>query len=140
MAPTVKPAVPQFRLTCPEFSNAAKYPDEVLQNALDQAQCFISLDSCPCSGGSCRVQAVYWLAAHIQTLADRIASGQSGQSGFTTSASIDKVSVSTAPPPTKNGWDYWLSLTPRGMQFLAYITSKTGFGIYVGGQFEQVFR
>lgn len=136
----VKPDVETFRAKYPAFADPAKYPDAVLQNDLEQAQCFISIEPCAFDGSVCRLNLVYMLAAHIQALADTAAQNGGNTPGFTASASVGSVSVSLTPPPVKNQFDYWLSLTPYGQQLAALLALNSGVGVYFGGEFEQVFR
>lgn len=139
MTAVVKPTVSEFRQWYPEFSNLEKYPDSVLQARLTLAQCYVSNVNFGCLKDECRLQAIYLMAAHLQLLNDKIASGQS-QLGFTTSTSIDKVSVSVALPPYKNQLGYWLNTTPYGAQLLALLNSCAAIGLYYGGEYEDVFR
>lgn len=139
MTAVVKPDVAQFRQWYPEFADVTKYPDAVLQARLEQAQCYVSNVNFGPLQGKCRLQAIYLMTAHLQALTDRLASGQT-QTGFTTSTSIDKVSVSVALPPYKTQLAYWLNTTPYGAQLLALLSSYTAVGTYFGGEYEKVFR
>lgn len=136
------PTVENFRAQFPVFSDPSKYTDIALKGILERATCIISYNPCcSCVAAPCRLHAIYLLAAHLQALTDKMANGQGGAPlGFATSASIDKVSVSVAAPPTKNAFQYWLSMTPYGLELWAIIAAQSGIGQYFGGEFEDVFR
>lgn len=144
MAELQTPEIEPFRVQFPAFADMVKYPDATIKGIFDRAACIIKLNAgCGCGAVlPCRLHALYLLSAHILALSEQAAKAQQGQNvaGFATSASIDKVSVSIAPPPVKNGFQYWLSTTPYGLELWALLSQKSGFGIYYGGQFEQVFR
>lgn len=112
-----------FRAAFPQFNSIA---DEQVQALATQAQCFLSNYGCDC-------EALMWqlMVAHLLALSASATSG--GTSGQVTSASIDKVSVSIAAPPSKDGWSYWLSSSPYGMQLWALIQRCSATGMYVGG-------
>ena len=121
------------------FADPEKYPDEVLSVDLENAQNYISpLNLGPLKDNS-RAYAVYLMAGHLQVLADRMSSGNTG-TGLQTGASVGQVSVTLTPPPVKDQFDYWLSLTPFGAQLLFLLSSVTPMGFYVGGSNEDVFR
>lgn len=128
----------EMRVTLPAFKDTKKYTDTMLCNVLELAQQYISpLNFCNLQGKS-RKFAIYLMAGHVQILQDNILSGNASN-GFQTSASIDRVSVSVAPPPIKSQMDYWLSQTPYGQQLLALLEMHTAMGFYVGGSKENVF-
>jgi hypothetical protein len=113
-----------FRSLYPQFATLTD--DQVLATSA-QAQCFLTDQGCDCS-------AHMWLlmVAHMLTLGRQASTG--GVSGQVTSASIDKVSVSFAAPPSGNdAWAYWLSLTPFGVQLRALLKRCTAGGFYFGG-------
>jgi hypothetical protein len=113
-----------FRLLYPQF---AAQTDEQLLAMATEAQCFLADTGCNCSS-----QMLMLMVAHLLTLAAQARTG--GVSGQVTSATIDKVSVSVAPPPGgDDAWAYWLGLTPYGLQLLALLKRCTAGGFYVGG-------
>ncbi|MBP3514292.1 MAG: DUF4054 domain-containing protein [Elusimicrobiaceae bacterium] len=128
-----------MRLQLPYFKNAEKYPDEVLAADLELAQCYISPLSCGPLKEACRARAVYLMAGHLQVLTDRINGGNMG-TGLQTGASVDKVSITLTPPPSKDQYDYWLNLTPFGADLLFLLNSFAPLGFYFGGSNENVFR
>lgn len=132
-----------FRAQLPEFADTAKYPAAVLSASWDLATNFISLPSCPLSmlSGNSYQTAVNYMAAHLWVLSNQQSQpGQSpgeNQGGFETSASIDKISVSTLPPPAANMWQWWLSQTPYGQALAALLRIKAVGGTSVGGLSER---
>lgn len=128
----------EMRVLLRAFQDTGKYPDTVLESALCVAQQYIFPEDCCLLSGKTRRLAIYYMAAHVQTLLDKAAAGDIS-TGVQTSASIDKVSVSVAPPPYKDQYEYWLNQTPYGNMYLALLNGLTGFGIYVGGSNENVF-
>lgn len=135
---SVSVSVSGFRQNFPEF-NPARYTDAALELALARAQLYVS----PHNGfglyGEAREQAIYLMAAHLQTMADRAAKGQiSGKEK--TSSSIYQVSVSYAMPPSRTMKEYWLGLTIYGQQLQALLKSRTAAGFFFGGEAEDVFR
>ena len=80
---------------------------------------------------------IFLLTAHLLTQQAAIKNGDS-TGGLQTSASIDKVSVSIAPPPFSDGWGYWLSQSRYGQELLALLELKIATPGYVGGSFQRV--
>lgn len=121
----------KFREMFPEFADSVKYTDERLAKNFEMASCYVS----PIPGKrlreNCHELALYLMTAHLTKLEDAIISGDS--SGIVNSATVDKVSVSMTPPPVKNQYQWWLSLTGRGAELLALLRSKAAGGLYVGG-------
>lgn len=133
-----------FRAQLPEFADTAKYPAPVLSAAWNLATNFIGMPSCPASmlnGNGYQVAANY-MAAHLWVLSNQQQQpGQSpgdNQNAFETSASIDKISVSTLPPPADNMWKWWLSQTPYGQALSALLRIKAVGGTSVGGLAERI--
>lgn len=131
-------SVEEMRIFLRAFQDTAKYPQAMLEADIELALQYIHETDCCLLKGKTRRLAIYYMAAHIQTLQDKIASGDTS-TGIQTSASIDKVSVSVAPPPYKDQYEYWLNQTPYGAMYLSLLNSVTGLGVYVGGSNENVF-
>lgn len=132
-----KVSVEEMRVILRAFQDMSKYPTPALEMSLELAQQYISPEDCCLLSGKMRRLAIYYMAAHVQTLMDNAAKGEA--SGIQTSASIDRVSVSVAPPPFKSQYEYWLNQTPYGLLYLALLQSVTAMGVYVGGSNENVF-
>lgn len=129
----ILPDWPLFRLQFPQFSDAVKYPDNLLQMYWDEMTCFVCDANYGQIIGRCRLFLLNLFVAHMMTIMLKAAAGGGKQVGFKTSATIDKVSVSTAAPPAPNMFRYWLGLTPYGLAALAMLEANTVGGDYIGG-------
>lgn len=82
---------------------------------------------------------IFLLTAHLLTQQNAILSGDT-TGGLQTSASIDKVSVSVAPAPYSDNFDYWLSSSRYGQELLGFLEMQTITPAYFGGSFQRVLR
>ncbi len=123
--------VTAFRAAFPEFANTTLYPTPLLQGYWDSATCIISDTDYGYLNLKARTRALNLLTAHLAKLGTMIAAGETV--GLVNSATIDKVSVSLTPPPNKNQWQWWLSLTPYGAELLALLQAQSIGGMYIGG-------
>jgi hypothetical protein len=114
----------------PEFENANN-----IEIMINRASIYIKPYSCFC--GDERQYVIFLLAAHLLSGQEAINNGDS-TGGLQTSASIDKVSVSVAPPPFSDGWEYWLNQSRYGQELLALFNLKVATPGYVGGSFTRV--
>lgn len=123
-----------FRLLFPAFADETKFPDPYIQAQWDMATSYLgSVDGCLFGGAELQT-ALNLMTAHLMQLNVLIAAGGSaGTGGVLTGATIDKVTVTMAPPPFKNGWAWWLEQTPYGAQLWALLTMKSAGGFYAGG-------
>lgn len=117
-----------FRTLYPQFNAVS---DEVVLAVAQQALCFTSERGCKCTE-----QMWLLMVAHLLQLAANGAAGN-GSIGQLSGASIDKVSVSFAMPPSTDAWSYWLNGTPFGQQFAALMKRCQGGAFYVGGRGER---
>lgn len=124
-----------FREQLPEFSNVSNYPDIMLQMYFEMATCYVSDEDYGCLSGSCRELALTFMTAHLVKIGTDTTSGD--DPAFVTSATVDKVAVSTQPPPQKDQYEWWLSLTSYGQQLLALLRAKSVGGCYIGGSVER---
>lgn len=134
-----------LRAQFPAFANATTYPDAMLDANWDTATLFVANESFPCKTLTPK-QLAYVLNAmtcHLITMftpvqqqsvpgAGGSVSSQMG-GGFTTSATVGKVSVSKLAPPVKDGWEFWLEQTPYGAALLAMLQGLAVGGFSVGG-------
>lgn len=127
-----------FRLLFPAFSNPAVTPNAVIELQWTMAGVYLgTYDGCILAGD--RLQAALNLmTAHLLELARIIAGAGDTPAtiGPVTSSTIDKITVTLAPPPVTDGWRYWLASTPYGQQLWALLTVATAGGFYVGGRPE----
>lgn len=75
--------------------------------------------------------ALQQMTAHIAKIADNQAKGI--VSAPATAGAQGTESVSLMPPPTKDGFTWWLSGTEYGKALWALLRVKGGVGFYVGG-------
>lgn len=86
-----------------------------------------------------RILAIYLLTAHLLTLSNQTNNnGNSGQGGIVGSASVGDVSISYVQIPNLDKFDYWLSLTPYGLQLIALLEILSSVPFYIGGSYERV--
>ncbi|EAW8084744.1 DUF4054 domain-containing protein [Salmonella enterica subsp. enterica] len=125
-----------FRKQIPVYADPEKYPDATIESWWEQAACYISTEDYGWLNGNSRALAINLMTAHLMTLSTAASSGAgqtAGAGGIVTGATIDKVSVTLAAPPSATDeWEYWLSLTPFGQRLLALLRSKSVGGFYVG--------
>lgn len=126
--------VAAFRELFPEFSNQTEYPTARLTINWTMGTAYVSDRDYGWVQGAKRVLALNLMAAHLTAIGDLQAAGETP--GMETSATIDRISVSTTPPPLPNQWQWWLGLTSYGQQFLALMQANSAGGIYLGGSPE----
>lgn len=120
-----------FRAMFPAFADSAAFPDASIQTWWDMAVQYINdFDNCLISGATLQF-ALNLMTAHLAQSFTLIANAQTP--GVVTSATEGSVSVSMAPPPVKNMWQYWLATTPYGKQLLALLQTITVGGFTFGG-------
>lgn len=133
--------IAQFRLLFPEFADTTKYPDVLLQTWFTVAGEYLGLTDYMCGlNGTTLDLALMQLTAHLMKSSLMLSKNQ-GAPMILTSATIDKVSITTLPPPVKNGWSYWLNTTPYGTQLWGLLSLRAAGGfVYGGGAELQGFR
>lgn len=122
----------QFIALVPAYSNPALYPESTLQAYWNSAINYTSdIGNFGSVQGQKRQYAINLMTAHLVYIAGLIANGQ--VPGLMQNATIDKVTVGLTPPPLPNQWQWWLSVSPYGQQYLALMQANTAGGWYVGG-------
>lgn len=117
-----------FQAQFPEFTNTA---GASLLNFWTMATQYIAPTDGAMLQGAALLLALNLLTAHFARLYGTIGAGAGNNSpSLTTAASQGSVSVSFAPPPYKDGWQYWLGQTPYGQQLWALLQAQTVGGIY----------
>jgi len=130
------PTIEEFFALYPQFNNdecraAATY---YLSDNIAWAQCKWDLKRF-----GCRLKtAIYLLTAHRTFLNRQAQTGQSGQGGKVASATVDGVSISYTAMPAADALDYWLTLSPYGLELAALLNMLSGLPAYYGGSFERV--
>ena len=130
-----------FRAMFPALADYSVYSNDMLLLWWDAAALHLS-EGWMLSGATYEL-ARKLLTAHLVHLAHGIASsGSAGTSGGAVqSASEGSVSVSFTTPPTRSGWQFWLSSSPYGLQLWALLSAASAGGLYIGGLPErEAFR
>lgn len=123
-----------FQGMFPEF--AATYPT-ALASYWAMATSYIDPSDSVLLSGDPLTLALNLMTAHLAKSFKMIAAGQA--SGAVTSATEGSVSVSMQPPPTKDGWQFWLAGTPYGVQLWALMRAQAAgaSGSYIGGSLDR---
>lgn len=135
--PYVTVTIQEFRQRYPEFADKDKYANASLEDTLDLASCYISLRDYGSLRGNCRKRAFYLMMAHLQTIKDMLKKGKT-QVVVTSSASIDKVSVTLAMPPINSQAQWWFNISTYGSQLWAMLEIKASAPFYIGGSFQRL--
>lgn len=121
-----------FRQQIPAYSSLVKYPEATLQTWWDTATCYISdVGNFGSLQGICRQKAINLMMAHLIYISNLTAAGTVPY--VLNTATVDKVNVSTVPPPLKNQWGWWMSISPYGQQLWALLQVNSAGGFYIGG-------
>jgi hypothetical protein len=78
--------------------------------------------------------ALQLMTAHLIKIG--LEAGSDTSSGVVVSSGVADVSVSLMPPPAKDGWQFWLSSTPYGLQLWALLSVRAAGGWIIGGSPE----
>jgi hypothetical protein len=133
----------QFRAQFLEFADTVAFMDATLAAWWTMGTAYISTNNPGCEWTDAQAQlANDLMCAHLAKLfASMTASAANGEAsgvvGVVTGATEGSVNVQLAPPPTKDGFQYWLSTTPYGLQLRALLKAVGGVGLYVGGGLER---
>lgn len=121
-----------FQLQIPSLANPVTYPEAAVENFWNIAINYVSdTGNYGCMQGASRAYAINLMAAHLLYLQGLIAAGQ--VPALVQDSAVDKIHVSLTPPPVKNQFDWWLSLTPYGQSLLALLQVSSVGGFYIGG-------
>lgn len=121
-----------FILTFPEFDDPIKYPEERLQIYWDQAIKYISnVGNYGTLQGEDRQFALNLMTAHIAFINDRIKAGN--RPIILTNGTVDKATVAVLPPPTPNGWRFFLNTSGYGLQLIALLEVRSAGVYYIPG-------
>ena len=123
MSCTVSVSVEGFRATFPVFTQEA-YSDAVVSAYLGNAQNYVSNINYGRLRDTAREYAIYLMTAHLLTLKDRIEQSGSGFIGYETSARVDNVSVSLAPPLSRNELERWFELSGYGLELRTLLMTR----------------
>ena len=125
----------QFLNIFPQFNN----PDMPSQYYFDDTYVW-AVDNWNINVFGSRINmAIYLMTAHRLTLMFNAQTNQSGQGGKVASATVGQVSVSYEAMPKADKFDYWLSLSPYGLELLGMLQTLTASPKYYGGSLTRVF-
>lgn len=127
--------VEHFIYDFPEF---ATIPSHTLDLFLLRTKAYISTENYGVIQGDARLLACELMMAHLLTIHNRIVNDNQTQAVSVSSASIQNVSVSLAPPANRTQFEFWLNLTVYGTELWSLLTTKTPCGIYVQGTPQRV--
>ena len=133
----------------PTFELYSAYAQPLLQLYWDNAIVYMSdVASCGNLQDEKREYAIQLLMSHLIFVTNVANTGNGAGTGGGTgagtvpyqlqSATIDKVSVSTTPPPNKNQFQWWLGTSPFGQQLLALLSIVSVGGNYYPGSFGRL--
>lgn len=126
-----------FRVLFPAFADPVQFPDALLNTYYAIAGSYIdNNDNCSGLNGATLDWALQLMTAHLLFIFDQIRKGQT--SVVIAGATIDKVTLSLAPPPAKNGWQWWLATSPYGLQLWALLQARSVGGWAIGGLPEKM--
>lgn len=129
---TVTLDIDAFRSQYPAFSDSTVYPDSMLGiwwipatcQFSPVANCYVSYD--------CVEQVLYAILAHYLYISTSAANGV--QTGYITSGTVDKISVSMQSIPVRNISDaYWIQ-SPYGQTYQALVAAISAGGMYFAGK------
>jgi len=121
-------ANPQFAL----YSNPSIYPEPLLQAFWNVAINYMSdTGNFGDIQGTQRQEALNLMLAHLVYINNLTQAGTVPY--LMQTATIDKVTVGLTPPPLKNQFQWWLSVSPYGQQLLAMLQANSVGGHYIGG-------
>lgn len=123
--------IASFRNQFPPFADPVTFSDQLLQLWFDNATSFMSNDANIYIPLNSQSLALYLLTAHLLAINEAANSGNPLQ--VIQNATEGTVTVGYVPPPTKNGFQWWLSATPYGQQLWALLQIKSAGGFYFGG-------
>jgi len=129
--------IPEFRAIFPAYSDAGKCPDSKIETYWELAQSYISAEDGPLLSGPPLQSALNFMTAHLMYIMDMVGDDENGATGVLTGSTVDKVQIQVAPPPFKDGWQFWLSQSPYGQQFWALLDVRSAGGWYIGGRPER---
>lgn len=121
-----------FRAMFAAFQDETTYPDPVITLWWMNATAIMGSEDGPLIDGAQLQLALNYLTAHLMWSSVLLAQGQTTVA-VVSGATIDKVTVTLAPPPFKDGWQWWLSSTPYGAALWALLEMASGGGFYISG-------
>ncbi len=111
-----------FRAAYPAFSNAATFPDLMVNAYYQNAGFYINQNDSLCGGLSGPIVdfALQLMTCHLLQSGVMIANGQTNV--VVVGSGVADVSVSLMPPPAKTAWQFWLATTAYGLQLWSLLS------------------
>jgi len=125
--------LPSFQAACPAL--ASSDPTALSSTFTTATVIMTKYDGCLLNGDALQL-ALNLMTGHLTQITAQLAAGQTSVAPLT-GAAEGSVSLSMQPPPTTNGWQYWLSSTPYGVQLWGLLLVKSAGGLMVGGSLER---
>ena len=121
-----------FQTQIPAYANPVVYPETTINTWWTTATNYISdIGNFGALQDGARAYAINLMTAHLIYISNLIASGTVPY--LMQNSTIDKVSIGLTPPPLKNQFQLWLSVSPYGQQLLALLQVNSVGGFYIGG-------
>lgn len=124
-----------FRQQFPFFANETTYPDATLLINWTIATSYLTSRDCGILRDKDRQLGLNLMTAHITTINDMIIADNNTPTSLIVSSRIDKIAVTAQPPPSKDGFQWWLNLTSYGQALNALLRAATAGGYAIGGSF-----
>jgi hypothetical protein len=124
-----------FRAQFPAFADAVAFPSVSLSGNWTMGTAYLNNQASAVWTAAQAQLGNDLMAAHLTQLFCAIGAG--GIAGVVTGATEGSVSITIAPPPTKNGFQYWLAQTPYGQQIWALLMVVANVGLFFGGSLER---
>ena len=124
-----------FRQQMPEFANATTYPQATLAMYFGMATDFMASSDATALAGDTMVYALNLMTAHIAKSNALLSQGVNNV--VVTGSTEGSVSVSLAPPPAKDAFQFWLATTSYGLMLRALLKAKSMVLQYAGGSVER---
>ena len=121
----------EFRIIFDQFKNESLYPDFLIEHELDVAECYLGTFG----GSDCRLFEFQLMVAHLLYLRSMIREGKTHL--VIADASENEISVTLVEPPTSGAFQYWLAVSPYGLQLLGIWKQRATSGMFVGGSPER---
>lgn len=93
-------------------------------------------DGCLLNGDALQL-ALNLMTGHLTQLSSTLVADPGAVVGPVASAAEGSVNIALVPAPATDGWKYWLSSTPYGLQLWALLSVKSAGGLMVGGSLER---
>lgn len=126
-----------FRRQYPYFGNDVMWPNETLELANQQVECFINIASSWYRCDKCRELLESLMTAHLAYINGSPTTPGQNNVGTVSNASVGSVSVGITTFAHKSEFTAWLGKSPWGEQLLAMLSRLAVGPHYIGGSPER---